>query len=143
MAATTLPADVERHDRIEFRATLQGIDDVVVVIDLEVGGVKPRGARTLVDLNGSAGDRGGPEPAVLLDAGVVVVDLVGADRPLEHIQSYEGKRPVVMGPILRYVLTRHDASVGLAGEWNRLARVRVGPDAGRGDVRDCHEAIQI
>ena len=113
------------------------IEQVVEVWDLEVlkHPRRPPAAGRYRDR--PVRDTGCPEQPACRDAGVEVVDLVGADRPLEDVQSKETERRVEVPPVERDVLPGDEPVVNVEAQ----AGVVTSTDAV--DVANADEAVEI
>jgi len=118
-------------------AVVQRIEDVVEIGDLEVLEHPRRPAAARRDRERPVRDASCPEQPAGGDAGVEVVNLIGADRPLKDVKSKEAERRVEMLPVERDVLPGHEPVVDVEGQ--------PGVGAGTNALNVAHprEAVEI
>src|SRR5258708_10892458 len=111
-----LPAHLEGDAGWIARPVEQRVVEVVVVLLVQV--VRSQGSSAVLETETHrvAGDWLGPEEATFANAGIEIVDLVGANGPIEQIHSYEAESPVVAQTVLANVETIHEPVVHLVVE---------------------------
>jgi len=140
----TAPANVEGNPRRHRRTILQGVHNIVVVLDLEIGDIQRGGCIFEVDMDAIGGEPNRPEQATLGDSGVEVVDLVRrVNLTLVDIQSNESECPPVATPVERDEGALHEAHVHVEEERGFLARLRICARPGAGDVGEADGAFEV
>lgn len=136
------PANIERGGRFHRGAVVQGVHNIVVILEFEIRNVQPGSSGAQVDLHAIRGERHRPEQTAWSDAGVEIV-ILRATRAPEEIQSYKAECAVVMLPVHADILALHKTHVNVEGNVACFAGRGVRSRSGARDLGDANEAVEI